>query len=80
MPDRSREMPKTKRDTLVLQIGGWAWGLRHYPGKKKLRYENLEDASEGFHKQTTSWIWRRRAENRDEWRHALREAKARKGL
>jgi hypothetical protein len=24
--------------------------------------------------------WRRRAENRDEWRHALREAKARNGL
>jgi hypothetical protein len=24
--------------------------------------------------------WRRRAENRDEWRHALREAKARRGL
>jgi hypothetical protein len=23
---------------------------------------------------------KRRAENRDEWRHALREAKARKGL
>jgi hypothetical protein len=24
--------------------------------------------------------WRRRAENRDEWRHSLREAKDRKGL
>jgi hypothetical protein len=24
--------------------------------------------------------WRRRAENRDEWKHALREAKAQKGL
>jgi len=24
--------------------------------------------------------WRRRAESRDKWRHALREAKAQKGL
>jgi hypothetical protein len=47
--------------------------------EKKLHYGNLKDASEGFNKQTVRG-WRRRAENRDEWRHTLREAKARKGL
>jgi hypothetical protein len=25
-PDRSKEMSQTKNDTLVLQVGGWAWG------------------------------------------------------
>jgi hypothetical protein len=39
-------------------------GLTTPSRKKKLCYGNLEDASEGF----------------KEWRHALREAKARKGL
>jgi hypothetical protein len=24
-PDRSKVMTQTKRDTLVLQVGGWAW-------------------------------------------------------
>jgi hypothetical protein len=24
-PDRSKEMSQTKNDTLVLQVGGWAW-------------------------------------------------------
>jgi hypothetical protein len=26
MPDRLKVMTKTKRDTLVLQVGGLAWG------------------------------------------------------
>jgi hypothetical protein len=26
MPDRSKVMTQTKWDTLVLQVGGWAWG------------------------------------------------------
>jgi len=26
MPDRSKVMTQTKRCTLVLQVGGWAWG------------------------------------------------------
>jgi hypothetical protein len=51
MSDRSREMTQTKRDTQILQVGGWAWGDTPIP-EKKLRYENLEDASEGFHKKT----------------------------
>jgi hypothetical protein len=26
MPDRSKVMSQTKRSTLVLPVGGWAWG------------------------------------------------------
>jgi hypothetical protein len=26
MPDRSKAMNQTKRNTLALQVGGWAWG------------------------------------------------------
>jgi hypothetical protein len=33
MPDRSKGMTQTKRDTLVLQVGGWTWGSPH-PHKK----------------------------------------------
>jgi hypothetical protein len=44
-------------------------GLTTPSRKKKLCYGNLEDASEGFN-----------IGNRDEWRRALRKAKARKGL
>jgi hypothetical protein len=32
MPDRSKMMTQTKRDTLVLQVGGWGMGLTNpYP-------------------------------------------------
>jgi hypothetical protein len=36
MPDRSRGRSQTKRDTLVLQVGGWAWGLQPHTAKTKL--------------------------------------------
>jgi hypothetical protein len=32
-PDRSKVMTQTKSDTLVLQVGGWAWGANS-PCKK----------------------------------------------
>ena len=33
VPDRSKVMTWTKRDTLVLQVGGWAWGWHSHPVK-----------------------------------------------
>jgi hypothetical protein len=33
MPDRLKVMTQKKRDNLVLQIGGWAWGANHTPQK-----------------------------------------------
>ena len=33
MPDRSKVMTQTKRDTLVLQVGGWVWGWQPHPIK-----------------------------------------------
>jgi hypothetical protein len=33
IPDRFRGRCQTKRDTLVLQAGGWAWGWRPHPVK-----------------------------------------------
>jgi hypothetical protein len=46
MPDRSKVMAQTKRDTLVLQVGGWAWGWQPHPVKKDTCWENLKDASD----------------------------------
>jgi hypothetical protein len=36
MPDRSRVMTQTKKDTLVLQVGGLAWGLQSHKVKKNI--------------------------------------------
>jgi hypothetical protein len=41
MPDRSRVMTQTKRDTLVLQVGSLAWGLTT-PHSKKLIVTKVE--------------------------------------
>jgi hypothetical protein len=36
MPDRSRVMTHTKRDTLVLEVGGLAWGQQPHTVKNLL--------------------------------------------
>jgi hypothetical protein len=41
MPDRSRVMTQTKRDTLVLQVGGFGMGLTT-PRSKKLIVTKVE--------------------------------------
>jgi len=48
-------MTQTKRDTLVLQVGGWVWECNPTP-EKNLRSENFRDASNGFNKLTTTWL------------------------
>jgi len=51
MPDRSRVMTQTKRDTLVLQVGGLAWGLQPHTVKKlivtKVEQKNKLDRFNG---------------------------------
>jgi len=47
-------MTQTKRDTLVLQVGGWAWGYDPIP-EKNLCSENLRDALDGINKQKKSF-------------------------
>jgi len=33
MPDWLQVITQTKRDTLVLHVGGWAWGVKTHPVK-----------------------------------------------
>ena len=62
-----REDPKKK---------GSKWNLPQHKTSGKTKNQMGRRGSEGC----ITAVRRRRAENRDEWRHALREAKARKGL
>jgi hypothetical protein len=72
MLDRSRGRSQTKRDILVLQIGGWALGQQPHAVKIKL-----------FRNQIISlgWIemkvkrWGGKMKNK-EWRQIIQEAKA----
>jgi hypothetical protein len=64
----SKVMTQTKKDTLVLQVGGWEWGEMTPPwGKKPM-----------FRKPQRCLGWN--AANGDEWRRLMREVKPRKGL
>jgi len=47
MPDRPRVMTQTKRDYLVLQVGGWAWGWQPHT-VKIICSETQQSASEGW--------------------------------
>jgi hypothetical protein len=47
MPDRSRVMAQTKRDTLVLQVGAWATGRLLLPVKHILVSNPLRKPRKG---------------------------------
>jgi hypothetical protein len=56
MPDRSRVMTQTKRDTLVIQVGGLDVGLTT-PHSKKLIVTKVEKRKklDGFNDDGESW-------------------------
>jgi len=57
LPDRSKESTQTKRDTLVLQVGGWVHGpAPHHPGEKKYMLKNLDKGLENEEdRRKTGW-------------------------
>jgi hypothetical protein len=56
MPDRSRVMTQTKRDTLVLQAGGFGVGLTTPHSKKTYCYKSrAKEKLDGFNDDGESW-------------------------
>jgi hypothetical protein len=74
MPDRSRVRTQTKRDNLVLQVGGLAWGEQPHTLKNLL----LRKSKKG-----KSWIdlmMMERVGDRKKWKDIVRQDKAHSGL
>ena len=74
MPDRSKKSTQTKRDTLVLQVGGWVDGSApHHPKKKnthaKKPRQRLGKALKWMPKQK-----RARGRPKKNWTEATRKA------
>jgi hypothetical protein len=58
MPDRSKGMIQTKRDTLALQVGGWEWSWRPHPIKSFNCWRTFNDCSRESNRkrgQGSSW-------------------------
>jgi hypothetical protein len=57
MPDRLRVITQTKRDTLVLQVGGFGVGLTTPHSKKTYCYESRKKRKklDGFNDDGESW-------------------------
>jgi hypothetical protein len=63
-------MTPTKRDTLVLQVGGLAWGYQPHTVKNLLlRKANKGKKLDGFNDDGESW-------SQEKWKDIVRQAKA----
>ena len=75
---RAGHIMRMEKERIPKKILNGAFCNTRPAGRRRTRWENVvqRDALQllGMRR------WRRRARNGDEWRHALREARARKGL